>query len=68
MTRMMQNKETIKKFQGICTEELLYTSDEFRVKAKNIKIYLLYIWSNWPKTYSENSMGRDNAVKNIQPI
>ena len=34
ITRMMQNKETIRKFQGICTEELLYTSDKFFVRQK----------------------------------
>ena len=35
MTRMMQNKEIFQKFQGICVEELLYTSDKFQVKAKD---------------------------------
>ena len=34
MTRMMQNKETIKIFKGTYAEELLYISNEFHVKAK----------------------------------
>ena len=38
MTRMMQNKEIIRKFQEISTEELLYINNEFNVKGKDIEM------------------------------
>ena len=49
MTRMMQTKETIRKFQGISAEELLYTSDEFRVKARDMDMEPVQMWKDWPK-------------------
>lgn len=56
MTRMMQNKQTIRKLQGICPEELLYTSDEFHVKARdmNMDMDARQMWKCWPKCL-ENS-------------
>ena len=36
MRQMMQYKKTNQKFQGINAKELLYTSNKFQVKAKNI--------------------------------
>ena len=48
-TRMMQSKETIRKFQGICAEELLYTSDEFFVKARDMEMEEDQMWRDWPK-------------------
>ena len=38
MRRMMQNKEIIRKFQGISAQELLYTSNEFHIKARDMEI------------------------------
>ena len=49
MTRMMQNKETIRKFQGMCPEEFLCTSDEFHVKAKDMDMDPEQMWRDWPK-------------------
>ena len=49
MTRIMQTKETIRKFQGICAEELLYTSDKFFVKAKDMDMDDEQMWKDWPK-------------------
>ena len=49
ITRMMQNKETIRKFQGICAEELLYTMDEFFVKAEDMQMDQEQMWRDWPK-------------------
>ena len=44
ITRMMQSKETIRKFQGICAEELLYTSNKFFVKAKDMDMEENQMW------------------------
>ena len=49
MTRMMQTKETIQKFQAICTEEFLYTSDKFFVKAKDMDMDNKQLWKDWLK-------------------
>ena len=49
VTRMMQYKDTIRKFQGICAEELLYTSDEFFVKAADMEMDEEQMWKDWPK-------------------
>ena len=45
----MQNKETIRKFQGICPEKLLYVSDEFHIKARYMDMDAKQMWSDWPK-------------------
>ena len=46
MTRMIKNKETIQKFQGICPEELLYTSNEFFVKGKDMRMDKEQMWND----------------------
>ena len=46
MIRVMQTKETIRKFQGISAEELLYTSDEFRVKARDMEMEPVQMWKD----------------------
>ena len=45
----MQNKETIRKFQDMCTEEFLYTSSEFCVKVVDTKMDVEQMWTDWPK-------------------
>ena len=49
MSKMMQQKETIRKFQGICPKELVYTSNEFHVKAKDMNMEIKQMWSDWSK-------------------
>ena len=50
--RVLQNKETIQKFQGISVEELLYTTDEFITKTKDIKMKIEQKWEEWLKVQS----------------
>ena len=57
MTRMIQNKEIIRKFQGIYPKELLYTSNEFRVKARAMDMDAKQRWKDWPKYFHHRRYG-----------
>ena len=50
--RVLQKKETIRKFQGKSVEELLYTMDEFFTKARDIDMDIEQMWEEWPKIQS----------------
>ena len=42
--RVLQKRETVRKFQGKSEEELLYTTDGFFTKAKDIDIEIEQQW------------------------
>ena len=47
--KILERKETIRKFQGISVEELLYTINKFKTRTKDITISNTQRWTKWPK-------------------
>ena len=60
--KILEHKETIRKFQGISVEELLYTIDEFKTRTKDISMSNTQRWTEWPKILSHGPRKEWNRI------
>ena len=60
--KILERKETIRKFQGISVEELLYTIDEFKTRTKDISMSNTQRWTEWPKILSHGPRKEWNRI------
>ena len=60
--RLMQDKSKIRKFQGECVEELLYTLDNFRNKSSDMHLDVDEQLEEWPRILGHGPRNKYNKM------